>query len=93
MQGGDLTIVLQAGLPNITGSLIHDSRSYGRFGIRDATGAYYASDSASVITTSANPDVFRETKQNFDASRCSIIYGSSETVQPPALCLIPQIKY
>lgn len=29
----------------------------------------------------------------FDASKSNSIYGSSETVQPPAICLIPQIKY
>ena len=29
----------------------------------------------------------------FDASRSSQIYGAAETVQPPALALVPQIKY
>ena len=29
----------------------------------------------------------------FDASRSSSIYGKSKTVQPPALILIPQLKY
>ena len=29
----------------------------------------------------------------FNASESNAIYGSSETVQPPAICLIPQIKY
>ena len=28
-----------------------------------------------------------------DASRSSSIYGASNTVQPPALVLLPQIKY
>lgn len=30
---------------------------------------------------------------NFNASRSNEIYGSADTVQPPALSLIPQIKY
>ena len=30
---------------------------------------------------------------DFDASRCSEIYGGSTTVQPPSLCLIPQIRF
>ena len=30
---------------------------------------------------------------DFDASRCSEIYGGSATVQPPSICLIPQIRY
>ena len=29
----------------------------------------------------------------FDASKSNPIYGSSDTVQPPALTLIPQIRY
>ena len=30
---------------------------------------------------------------DFNAANSNAIYGSSETVQPPALSLIPQIKY
>lgn len=29
----------------------------------------------------------------FDASKSNPIYGNSSTVQPPAIQLIPQIKY
>ena len=29
----------------------------------------------------------------FDAKRANAIYGKSSTVQPPALVLLPQIKY
>ena len=29
----------------------------------------------------------------FDASLSNKIYGASNTVQPPAVCLMPQIKY
>ena len=29
----------------------------------------------------------------FDASRSNPIYGNAETVQPPTIMLIPQIKY
>lgn len=30
---------------------------------------------------------------NFNASKSSAIYGKSETVQPPSIQLLPQIKY
>ena len=30
---------------------------------------------------------------SFDARLCSTVYGNSDTVQPPAIQLIPQIKY
>ena len=29
----------------------------------------------------------------FNANRANAIYGKSDTVQPPALCLLPQIRY
>lgn len=32
-------------------------------------------------------------KVNFNASDSEPIYGNSDTVQPPAICLIPQIKF
>ena len=32
-------------------------------------------------------------KLEIDASRSSSVYGKSDTVQPPALQLIPQIKF
>lgn len=36
---------------------------------------------------------FYSTGTGFDASRSNPIYGASDTVQPHALLLIPQIKY
>ena len=30
---------------------------------------------------------------NFNAANSNVIYGASNTVQPPALSLIPQVKY
>ena len=33
------------------------------------------------------------TSLKFDASRCNSLYGASATVQPPAISLIPQIRY
>ena len=30
---------------------------------------------------------------DFNASQSSAIYGASDTVQPPAIFLIPQVKY
>ena len=32
-------------------------------------------------------------RESLDASRSSDVYGNSETVQPPAFALVPQIKY
>ena len=29
----------------------------------------------------------------FNASRSNILYGASNTVQPPAISLLPQIRY
>ena len=81
--------VKSAGLPNITGSLA--SRPVGNS--NDTTGAFVRSRSihsnlqANVSSTGFSSDL------SFNASRSSSIYGNSSTVQPPALTLLPCIKF
>ena len=78
-----------AGLPNITGKFepicVWTEGSSG-------TGAIGSEHVKNVNTTggAAQLDMSRLT---LDASRSDAIYGASATVQPPALALIPQIKY
>ena len=78
-----------AGLPNITGKVT-------------GLGGTYAPEigGEGALNLSNRRDVTGwgdggETKVDldFDASRSNEIYGASATVQPPALALIPQIKY
>lgn len=81
--GGDGTnanTTINAGLPNITGTLGHsgDQNSY-RFG----TGCFATSGKSSNKTAGAAGSD-GNTSMNFDASRSSSIYGASSTVQPPA---------
>ena len=87
LQGGENVKSIEAGLPNITGGPI------GTEGIaeqpkcalfRDGSVTQYSVDSA-------NSHVWARVK--FDASKSNPIYGSSDTVQPPAISLIAQIKY
>ncbi len=83
---GDNSIgtILQAGLPNITGSFKH------RGGNSSASGAFYLSGTSNV----ANYDT-GSTDSSFylDASRSSSIYGNSNTVQPPAVVVNFVIRY
>lgn len=61
------------------------------------SGAIYNNyESAQYSTyTSGTKIITRSSDKTFrlDASRVNAIYGSSNTVQPPALQLIPQIKF
>ena len=87
--------MLSAGLPNITGGAgwdnyrmfqIRETENAGAFKIIQKTGGAwegYPDSSSSEIQGALG----------FDASRSNSIYGTSETVQPPAFSLIPQIKY
>lgn len=85
MQGGDTLSLLEAGLPNITGGLIY---YYYDTGTR---GAFSHTASGQGVTAGNSVKVVSAT---FDASRCSTIYRNDcNTVQPPALQLIPQIRY
>lgn len=87
---------IEAGLPNITGAFydftVQDNLSGGiqvsgaLYKINDPTNAQFKVLTA--YTTS-----FAQDGTGFDASRSNPIYGASDTIQPPALALIPQIKY
>nr|DAH15121.1 MAG TPA: tail collar domain [Caudoviricetes sp.] len=81
---------MEAGLPNITGFL---GDSYG------PSGSFYAVSGAFRERYSGKR--FSRTEDNnpskmdvdFNASWSNPIYGKSSTVQPPALCLLPCIRY
>lgn len=88
-----------AGLPNITGELypavLNETGSGGYFLTCDTNGAFspaisnYTSFKVSNLEYMPN----KVAGSNFNASRSSSIYGNSTTVQPPALTLLPCIKY
>lgn len=90
---------LDAGLPNITGSLvITDENSEAAYlVVNTATGAFDKEKLSDKLNLGffeyGHPQSDRYTKTTFDASRSSDIYGKSVTVQPPAAKLIPIIKY
>lgn len=79
-----------AGLPNITGEFsigkagAYGNGSYGKKAFSVKKGGTH--NSASAETGSG-------TIVNFDASESNSIYNNSSTVQPPALTLLPCIKY
>ncbi len=101
LQGGDSVTAISAGLPNITGQLwagvgtTGATDSFGAF--RNATGMFYPSESSAyrfnTNTGTKNTNNTGFMYANADASRSNSIYGASSTVQPPAITLIPQIKY
>ena len=91
---------LEAGLPNITGSLVitdENSPDAAYLVINTATGAFDKTKQSGELNLGffeyGHPQTGRYTKTTFDASRSSALYGKSSTVQPPAAKLIPIIKY
>lgn len=89
LQGGDSPAVLAAGLPNIQGTLTGLAYRNNYYGV--GTGVFSTSrsggQSALTLDGVANDLI------NFNATNSNSIYGASNTVQPPAIVLIPQIKY
>lgn len=82
-----------AGLPNITGSYKSYRADYGTVTYA-YDGAFNQTESTEVIDhLVCEGNDFRHTKITFDASRSSAVYGNSTTVQPPALTVLPCIKY
>ena len=91
LQGGETVKSLEAGLPNITGT----SYSYHEKAYTLRSGAFADSDfpGDQVISGGNGNHTYNHVNVRFDASKSNPIYGSSDTVQPPALSLIAQIKY
>ena len=89
--------VLDAGLPNITGgAATPDSNGIIQwFTIGNRWGAIDAEirPLSNYFTFSGGDTQSTVGGFNIDASRSSSIYGKSSTVQPPALCLLPCIRY
>lgn len=89
LQGGDSSSAKQAGLPNITGRFVVPPAS--SFSGDYPDGAFYSSKTANGVAGSAEQN--KKWLGGFDASLSNPIYGSSSTVQPPSIVLIPQLRY
>ena len=80
--------VIEAGLPNITGSFSMESGHL--YNNKWLSGAFYYVDTRTGYAggDGGSGDGFYK----FDASRCSSVYGNSSTVQPPAVTVKYLIK-
>lgn len=79
-----------AGLPNITGSILIDRG--GKYLDVEYSGALYA-EKGSHFNIPVNTQGDNPPNIKIDASRSSKVYGNSNTVQPPALTMRYIIKY
>lgn len=86
LQGGDSPAVLEAGLPNITGYISYICNGTSSSGALSYTVQQYGIG----VADSRKANIGR---LNLNAQNSNSIYGASYTVQPPAIVLIPQIKY
>lgn len=82
---GNLGTTKEAGLPNITGKFYHD------------TNAKTGLSGAFTYESTGRQNLANDTPTNsglitFDASKSNAIYGNSDTVQPPSVCLNFVIK-
>jgi hypothetical protein len=76
--------VKNAGLPNIAGGFGSPEIYYG---------AYGAFRTGGTGLTWVPQGTGEGNSASFDASRSNAIYGASNTVQPPAVTMLPIIKY
>lgn len=101
IQGGDSSSVKSAGLPNITYKLTPEETGASQTGVFTQSafnkgslfenGAMKMQKTRDAVTSGSG--WFEVASLDFDASRCSLIYGSANTVQPPSIQLIPQLRY
>ena len=93
----------EAGLPNIKGSITqYNNTQYNQVYLQflselnvSTSGALYCKNTHDVIGITDADIVFQNAPSSldFDASRSNGAYGNSTTVQPPALTMLPIIKY
>lgn len=96
IEGSDNAAIIAAGLPNIVGSVrISDVVSAGAYcHIANASGALYAGGNFNAAYVGGSVGSYNQANNlQFDASRSNGLYGDSNTVQPPTITLIPQIKF
>ena len=84
-----------AGLPNITGQIQTNDRSIGNnlSNWTTSTGALFGEDFSHTSAAGGTNAHTYMGRIRFNASNANSIYGNSTTVQPPALTLLPCIKY
>lgn len=87
IEGGDTPAKVDAGLPNIEGETKASFTAAEPYG---GTGAIKSVASGSTVGSSG---AATRAKITFNAQDSNAIYGKSDTVQPPAIVLIPQMKY
>lgn len=96
--------VLDAGLPNITGAVGTRPNTSGTINSvyggaipgKQVEGAFTFKTTAGSYENTGTAESGNRTKDDlltFNASRSNSVYGASTTVQPPALCLLPCIRY
>ena len=90
LQGGDAIAAVAAGLPNITG---HIAPWVTTFGGKSASGVFQTINDSNIADGFYCDGRTASYGYSFDASRTSPLYGASDTVQPRAITMLPQIKY
>ena len=98
MQGGDTAKVLAAGLPNVMGNIAgQQSGGVSVWGSAGVGALYVPGGSKTYPALAKAPEGTISRMESgylhVDANRSNSIYGASTTVQPPAILLIPQIKF
>ena len=78
----------EAGIPDITG---YATMIYALSSVTSNGALTYTKTGAPDISGTSSATIWGTI--DFNASRSNEIYGSADTVQPPAIRLIPQIKF
>ena len=92
VKGGDSLEVKAPGLPNITGKATGFNLGGHNGTITDNGQALIAAADGAYMYSFGD---YKQTMRSLsiDASKSDPIYGGAATVQPPAVSLLPQIKY
>lgn len=85
-------MVKTPGLPNIIGNILTITGT--KNVANESNGAFKTTQASTIGLEASDTGTYAYGRdENFDASLSNAIYGASTTVQPPAIVLIPQIRY
>ena len=86
--------MIQAGVPNLTGSVLCTAGTPSKALLRNPTGAFRSSIiSQGYIPQNSSTSIEGIETLIFSAESGNSIFGRANTIQPPAISILPQIKY
>lgn len=93
IEGGDTPVKVEAGIPTFTGMIGNIFYFGSTTGPASQSGALTGNKISDIASLASGNPASCSGTLSIDPSQSNSVYGNSDTIQPPAIVLIPQMKY